>query len=115
MKNVHDAGGLCAYDQANANGLLGITRAADTGFDMCQFNLHKTFSAPHSAIGQGCGAVGVTADLARFLPVPIVTFDGEAYDLDYDRRDSIGKVRSFLGNVQTVVRAYAGASMIKSI
>jgi glycine dehydrogenase subunit 2 len=107
VRLVHEAGGLCAYDQANANGLLGITRAADTGFDMCQFNLHKTFSAPHSAIGQGCGAVGVTSELARFLPAPVVTFDGHMYGLDYDRPDSIGKVRSFLGNVQTVIRAYA--------
>ena len=37
---VHEAGGLCAYDQANGNPLLGVVRAADTGFDMCQFNLH---------------------------------------------------------------------------
>ncbi|UCH58230.1 MAG: aminotransferase class V-fold PLP-dependent enzyme, partial [Candidatus Bathyarchaeota archaeon] len=47
---VHEVGGLCAYDQANANGILGITRARDAGFDLCQFNLHKTFSSPH-----GCG------------------------------------------------------------
>ena len=49
-KLVHEHGGLCAYDQANANGLLGVTRARDAGFDMCFFNLHKTFSTPH-----GCG------------------------------------------------------------
>ncbi|RME75624.1 MAG: aminotransferase class V-fold PLP-dependent enzyme, partial [Chloroflexi bacterium] len=46
VRVVHDAGGLCAYDQANANGILGITRARDAGFDLCHFNLHKTFSTP---------------------------------------------------------------------
>ena len=54
---VHGAGGLCAYDQANANGMLTIARAADAGFDLCQFNLHKTFGSPH-----GCGAL--------FQPLP---------------------------------------------
>ena len=60
---VHEAGGLCAYDQANGNPLLGIVRAGDTGFDMCQFNLHKTFSSPHGALGMGCAAVGVKSHL----------------------------------------------------
>lgn len=40
---VHEAGGLCVYDQANLNGLFGITRARDAGFDMCHYNLHKSF------------------------------------------------------------------------
>ena len=104
---VHRAGGLCAYDQANANGLFGIVRAGDTGFDMCQFNLHKTFSAPHSSQGQGTAAVGVRADLARFLPTPVVAFDGERYRWDDDRPESIGKVRGFNGNLQTVLKSYA--------
>ena len=103
---VHEAGGLCAYDQANANGILGITRAGDTGFDLCQFNLHKTFSAPHGAAGLGAAAVGARSGLARFLPSPVVTYDGAAYGLDYDRPDSIGKVRGFLGNPSTVLKAY---------
>ncbi|MFD0536681.1 hypothetical protein ACFQY7_26105 [Actinomadura luteofluorescens] len=51
VRIVHEAGGLCAYDQANANGILGITRARDTGFDLCHFNLHKTFSTPHACGG----------------------------------------------------------------
>jgi glycine dehydrogenase subunit 2 len=107
VRIVHAAGGLCAYDQANANGILGITRARDAGFDLCQFNLHKTFSAPHASIGPACGAVGVTRELERFLPVPVIQFDGTRYWLDRDRPDSIGKVRGFLGNLQVVVRAYA--------
>ncbi|MGV1047928.1 MAG: aminomethyl-transferring glycine dehydrogenase subunit GcvPB [Solirubrobacterales bacterium] len=104
---VHEAGGLCAYDQANANGLLGITRAREAGFDLCQFNLHKTFSAPHCAMGMACAAVGATAELARFLPVPAVELREGRYVLDYDRPESIGKVRSFHGVPATVLRAYA--------
>lgn len=50
---IHDAGGLCAYDQANANALLGVTRAKEAGFDMCFFNLHKTFSSPTEVAAQG--------------------------------------------------------------
>jgi glycine dehydrogenase subunit 2 len=104
---VHDAGGLCAYDQANANGILGITRARDAGFDLCHFNLHKTFSSPHGCGGPGAGASGVTRDLARFLPVPVIAFDGERYSLDYERPDSVGKLRPFYGYVPVVLRAYA--------
>ena len=106
---VHEAGGLCSYDQANANAIMGATRARDAGFDMCFFNLHKTFSSPHGSSGPGCGAVGVTEELAEFLPVPVVVYDGEKYRLDYDRPRSIGKVRDFLGNVQVVLRSYAWA------
>jgi glycine cleavage system P protein (glycine dehydrogenase) subunit 2 len=104
---VHDTGGLCAYDQANANGIVGITRAREAGFDMCQFNLHKTFSTPHSSIGPACGAIGVTRALERFLPVPVVEYDGGSYRLAYHRTDSIGKIRSFVGMAQVVLRAYA--------
>ncbi|MFQ6099748.1 MAG: aminomethyl-transferring glycine dehydrogenase subunit GcvPB [Anaerolineae bacterium] len=107
VRVVHDAGGLCAYDQANANGILGITRARDAGFDLCHFNLHKTFSSPHGCGGPGAGASGVTRALARFLPVPTVEFDGERYYLDYDRPDSVGKLRPFYGYIPVVLRAYA--------
>lgn len=107
VRIVHDAGGLCAYDQANANGIMGITRARDAGFDMCHFNLHKTFSSPHGCGGPGSGAVGVTGELARFLPVPCVGFDGSRYYLDYNVPESIGKVRGFYGVIQAVLRSYA--------
>lgn len=104
---VHEAGGLCCYDQANANGILGITRARDTGFDLCHFNLHKTFSTPHGCGGPGAGASGVSADLAQFLPVPTVEFDGDHYYLDDERPDSIGKIGPFFGVVPNIIRAYA--------
>lgn len=109
VKVVHEAGGLCSYDQANANGILGITRAGDAGFDLCHFNLHKTFSSPHGCGGPAVGATGVTEELVRFLPTPLVDFDGEKYHLDYDLPDSIGKIGPFYGVAPVVVKAYAWA------
>ncbi len=106
---VHAAGGLCCYDQANANGILGIARAREAGFDLCQFNLHKTFSVPHACGGPGAGAIGVREDLAKFLPTPLVEFDGCRYYMDWNRPDSIGKVAYFYGCASNVVRAYAWA------
>lgn len=104
---VHAAGGLCAYDQANANGLLGIVRARESGFDLCQFNLHKTFSTPHASGGPATGVSCVTSALADFLPTPTIEFNGEKYYFDYDRPYSIGKVASFYGVAANFVRAYA--------
>ena len=104
---VHAAGGLCVYDQANLNGLMGIARAREAGFDLCHFNLHKTFSSPHGSQGPACGAQGCTSELARFLPVPTVEFDGSRYYLNYDHPDSIGKIRKFYGVPGVVLRAYA--------
>ncbi len=104
---IHEAGGLCGYDQANANGILGITRAKEAGFDMCFFNLHKTFSSPHGCGGPATGALGVSKELISYLPVPVVDFDGHRYFLNYDLPQSIGKVRSFYGVFPAVLRAYA--------
>jgi glycine dehydrogenase subunit 2 len=106
---VHGAGGLCFYDQANANGILGITRARDAGFDLCHFNLHKTFSSPHGCGGPAVGAIGVREELARFLPVPVIEYDGCRYRLNYDLPDSIGKIGPFYGVAPVVLRAYAWA------
>lgn len=104
---VHRAGGLCSYDQANLNGILGITRASEAGFDLCHFNLHKTFSTPHGCGGPGGGTTGVKEELAKFLPVPLVGYDGSQYYLDYERPDSIGKIAPFYGNASVILRAYA--------
>ncbi len=104
---VHSVGGLCIADQADYNGLFGICRARDAGFDMCHFNLHKSFSSPHGCMGPCCGAQGVKEELAQYLPKPRVKFDGEKYYWDYDGKTSIGKVRKFYGVVATVLRAYA--------
>ncbi|GAB4505210.1 MAG: aminomethyl-transferring glycine dehydrogenase subunit GcvPB [Anaerolineales bacterium] len=109
---VHAVGGLCAYDQANANGLLGIARAREAGFDLCHFNLHKTFSTPHASGGPATGASCVIQALTPFLPTPTVEFDGERYYLDYDRPDSIGKIGQFYGVATNFVRAYAWIMML---
>jgi glycine dehydrogenase subunit 2 len=108
-KIVHEVGGLCSYDQANANAIMGVTRAREAGFDLSFFNLHKTFSSPHGGYGPGCGGVGVVEKLEEFLPVPVVVHEDDMYKLDYDRPNSIGKVKDFFGNVQVVLRAYSWA------
>lgn len=104
---VHAVGGLCVYDQANLNGLFGITRARDAGFDMCHYNLHKSFSSPHGCQGPAAGAQCVCEKLAKFVAAPTVEFDGEKYYLDYNRPDSIGKLRKFYGVPAVLVRTYA--------
>ena len=67
---VHDAGGLCFYDHANFNGVMGKLKARDLGFDACMYMLHKTFGAPKAGGGPAVGAYGCTDELARFLPGP---------------------------------------------
>lgn len=104
---VHSVGGLCSYDQANANGILGITRARDAGFDVCHFNLHKTFSTPHACGGPAAGACGVTKEIAPFLPTPTVEFDGTNYYLDFNRPQSVGKIRPWYGVAPNLLKAYA--------
>lgn len=104
---VHEVGGICGYDQANANGILGITRAKEADFDFCFFNLHKTFSSPHGCGGPATGALGVTKEFIKFLPVPLVEFDKEKYYFNYDVPRSIGKVRSFYGVVPAILKAYS--------
>jgi len=106
-KLVHKAGGLCGYDQANANGILGITRAREADFDMCFFNLHKTFSSPHGCGGPGLGALGVKKELRDYLPVPMVEYNGESYSVNNSLPNTIGKVRGFFGVFPAILRAYA--------
>ncbi|AIE60705.1 aminomethyl-transferring glycine dehydrogenase subunit GcvPB [Bacillus methanolicus] len=103
---VHDAGGKLYYDGANLNAVLSKARPGDMGFDVVHLNLHKTFTGPHGGGGPGSGPVGVKADLIPFLPKPVVTKRGEEYVLDYDRPQSIGRVKPFYGNFGINVRAY---------
>ncbi len=107
IEAVHAVGGLCVHDQANANGIMGITRARDAGFDLCHFNLHKTFSTPHGCGGPAAGACGVSPALVPFLPKPTVEFDGHKYYLDFDRAQSVGKTRPWYGVAQNILKAYA--------
>ncbi len=105
-RRVHDVGGLIYLDGANMNAIMGITRPGDFGADMMHFNPHKTFSGPHGGGGPGAGPIAVTEGLGHYLPVPVVVRTGESYRLDFDRPRSIGRVRSFFGNVGVLVRAY---------
>lgn len=103
---VHQHGGLIYLDGANMNAILGITRPGDFGADMMHFNPHKTFSGPHGGGGPGAGPICVTEKLGPYLPSPVVVRDGDTYRLDNDRPKSIGRVRSFFGNVGVLVRTY---------
>ncbi len=104
---VHAKGGLVYCDGANANATLGVARFGDLGVDVIHLNLHKTFSTPHGCGGPGSGSVGVKKHLEKFLPVPIVEKVGDKYKLNYNRPDSIGRVRAFYGNFSVIVKAYA--------
>jgi glycine dehydrogenase subunit 2 len=103
---VHAAGGLVYLDGANMNAILGISRPGDFGADMMHYNPHKTFSGPHGGGGPGAGPIAVREMLEPFLPVPVVERIDGRYRLTYDRPRSIGRVRSFFGNVGVLVRAY---------
>jgi glycine dehydrogenase subunit 2 len=134
----HARGAQIYMDGANLNAILGITRPGDLGFDVCHFNLHKTFTTPHGGGGPGAGPVGVKSHLEPFLPVPVVTrtvveqrrrrAGGDAgggpeeyrYGLDWKRPKSIGKLQAFWGNFGMLVRAYTyirtmGAAGLRSV
>ncbi len=102
---VHDAGGLCYYDGANMNAIMGAARPGDMGFDVVHLNLHKTFSTPHGGGGPGAGAVGCKAILAPYLPnrLPVRLADG-TYGLR-DSIQSVGRMKAFYGNFLVVIRA----------
>src|SRR5262249_28716386 len=109
---VHDAGGLVYIDGANMNAIAGISRPGDFGGDMMHYNVHKTFTGPHGAGGPGSGPIAVRDFLADYLPGPIVTCHGvstdggqPSYRLTTPSR-SVGRVRSFFGNVGILVRGY---------
>ena len=107
---VHEVGGLVYIDGANMNAIMGVTRPGDFGGDMMHFNVHKTFTGPHGAGGPGAGPIAVRSELAEFLPGPVVTRttddDGQPrFELETPSR-SIGRVRSFFGNVGILLRGY---------
>jgi glycine dehydrogenase subunit 2 len=107
---VHAKGGLVYGDGANMNALLGVARPGDMGFDVIQYNLHKTFATPHGGGGPGSGPVAVKAALAPFLPLPAVVKEDERYRLVLDPKErprTIGRLREFWGNFGMFVRAWA--------
>ncbi|MBK5290751.1 MAG: aminomethyl-transferring glycine dehydrogenase subunit GcvPB [Acidobacteriia bacterium] len=104
---MHSRGGMVYMDGANMNALVGVTRPGDFGIDVMHLNLHKTFSTPHGGGGPGAGPVAVKKIFEPFLPVPRLKRIGEALAFDYDRPQSIGKVRAYYGNFGVLVRALA--------
>jgi glycine dehydrogenase subunit 2 len=124
IEAVHAAGAIAYMDGANLNAILGRFRPGEAGFDVMHFNLHKTFSTPHGGGGPGAGPVGVGPRLEPFLPAPLaVLVDGDPAEvrrnawagrstqgarwaLEWDRPQSIGKVRMHSGNFGMFVRAY---------
>jgi glycine dehydrogenase subunit 2 len=111
---VHAAGGLLYYDGANLNAILGKVRPGDMGFDVIHMNLHKTFSTPHGGGGPGAGAVGVSARLLPYLPLPVVKREGSGFRLgtEADLPQSIGRLSAFGGNPGVLLRAYVYARML---
>jgi len=105
-KIIHNEGSFLYLDGANLNALLGLVRPSDLGVDIMHFNLHKTFSTPHGGGGPGSGPIGAGEKLAPYLPIPLVEKGKEGYHLDYNRPKSIGKVRSFYGNIEVIIKAY---------
>lgn len=106
---VHEAGGLVYGDGANMNALLGIARPGDLGLDCVHINVHKTFSTPHGAGGPGAGPLCVKRALEPYLPVPVIRRNADgtfARGSLSDRPESIGRVRTYLGNFGVLVRAY---------
>jgi glycine dehydrogenase subunit 2 len=104
---IHSVGGLMYLDGANFNAVLGITRPGDQGFDVMHMNVHKTFSTPHGGGGPGAGPVAVKRLLEPYLPSPTVERDRDRFLLNYDRPQSIGRIRAFNGNFGIFVRTYA--------
>jgi len=104
---VHAAGALMYLDGANMNAILGIARPGDFGADMMHYNPHKTFSGPHGGGGPGAGPIAVRKMLAPFLPSPVVVKNGDKYSLQDAGLETIGRVRSFFGQVGVFLRAYS--------
>lgn len=117
---VHGAGGKLYYDGANLNAIMGYVRPGDMGFDAVHLNLHKTFTGPHGGGGPGSGPVGVSEELAAYLPKPLIIKQDDSYTFDADRPKSIGRIKPFYGNFGINLRAYTyirtmGAEGLKKV
>src|SRR2546422_3687537 len=105
---LHAKGGLLYMDGANMNALVGKVRPGDFGIDVMHLNLHKTFSTPHGGGGPGSGPVAIKKVLEPFLPTPVLISKPDGtLGFDYDRPQSVGRVRAFYGNFGMFVRALA--------
>lgn len=117
---VHEKGGLVYCDGANLNAVMGQVRIGDLGVDCMHINLHKTFTTPHGGGGPGSGPVVIKSVLEPFLPKPVIYKKNKKFEFDFDRPQSIGRIRAFYGNFGMFVRAYTyirelGAKGIKQV
>ncbi len=103
---VHSKGGLVYCDGANLNALMGISKMRQMGIDVLHFNLHKTFSTPHGGGGPGAGPVGIHEKLEPYLPIPVIEHGTSGYRFNFNRPQSIGKMKAFYGNFGILLRAY---------
>jgi glycine dehydrogenase subunit 2 len=106
-KILHRVDAKLYYDGANLNGILGIVRPGDMGFDVVHLNLHKTFGVPHGGGGPGAGAICAKGEIVDYLPYPLVQKKDGKFTLNYVPPKSIGKIATFYGNIANVVRAYS--------
>src|SRR5207253_6816880 len=105
---LHAKGGLLYMDGANMNALVGRVRPGDFGVDLMHLNLHKTFSTPHGGGGPGSGPVAIKKMLESFLPTPVLVSKPDGtLGFDYNRPQSVGRVRVFYGNFGMFTRALA--------
>jgi glycine dehydrogenase subunit 2 len=116
---LHAKGALLYMDGANMNALVGKVRPGDFGVDVMHLNLHKTFSTPHGGGGPGSGPVACKGFLEPFLPTPVLVRRAGTKGLgteglesghlawEYDRPQSVGRVRAFYGNTGMFIRALA--------
>ncbi len=104
---LHQKGALLYLDGANMNAILGIARPGDFGVDVMHYNTHKTFSTPHGCGGPGAGPVAVSEQLRPFLPGPqVIRREDGTYGLEPGGQMSIGRVRSFVGQIGVLIRAF---------
>jgi glycine dehydrogenase subunit 2 len=113
-KLIHEVGGLLYYDGANLNAILGKVKPGDMGFDVIHMNLHKTFSTPHGGGGPGSGAVGMSARLMPFRPIPVVEKQSNqmVWLDEKDLPQTIGRLSGFAGNAGVLLRAYVYMRML---
>jgi glycine dehydrogenase subunit 2 len=106
---LHAKGALLYMDGANMNALVGKVRPGDFGVDVMHLNLHKTFSTPHGGGGPGSGPVACKAFLEPFLPTPVLVREKSRaqHHWEYNRTQSVGRVRAFYGNTGMFIRALA--------
>ncbi|MEO0794933.1 MAG: aminomethyl-transferring glycine dehydrogenase subunit GcvPB [Verrucomicrobiota bacterium] len=105
-EKIHDNGSLLYYDGANLNAIMGLIRPGDMGFDVIHINTHKTLSTPHGGGGPGAGPCGVKKFLEPYLPTPVVRPVDGIPQPDYDRPEAVGKVKTFFGHIEVLIRAY---------